>query len=736
MSMSRPVIFLAFANEQDNRVRYLRNLRREAKALRGTLDTPESPWDVVERSNATLTDIVDVFQDPRYRDRIAVFHFGGHANGYQLLLESEEGTAGAHAGGLAAFLAQQHGLQLVFLNGCSTRQRVDGLRNAGVPAVVATSRAIDDRVAVDFAGRFYKGLAAGQPIRRTFDEAVAESKAARGDDPDALHDGRALKWLGETGERVETGWPWVLYPEGKDAEGTQWKLQDALDDPLFGLPPIPPGDLPADPFRYLKHYTRRDAEIFFGRGREIRKLYELVTGVQGDPIVLLHGQTGVGKSSLLEAGLTPRLESHYEVRTVRRSDVPGLLAALRKALDAESGTLREAWVAREAELDRPLVVILDQVEQVFTQPEPAQAEELAEFLDALQELFGESKRRTRGKLILGFRKEWLAEVQKWLRKYDLPATDIFLEHLGYEGIVEAVEGLTRSRRLRDRYHIQVEPGLAGRTAVELLADPDSPIAPTLQILLSKMWDEVQDEDDRAFTTDLYAGLKKKGIALGDFLDQQLGELETWREEVVTSGLALDVLAYHTAPQSTAEARSIDEIEANYGHRWDVVASLLQRCKDLYLLVGPAEGRARQAGVSRLGHDTLAPLVRARFDESDLPGQRARRILEGRAPEWAGGKAGTPLDEADLQNVEAGQDGMRARTGAEERLVVASQGARDKQARNRLILRWAAIAAVAIIVLVAAAAGWQWQTAEARRREAERHLHIAAAQKLLLEVSSQ
>ncbi|MFQ5340102.1 MAG: hypothetical protein ACE5F6_01000, partial [Anaerolineae bacterium] len=148
----KPVVFLAFANAHDDRSRYLRNLPEEARRLQDTLERARQDGlcDNVVRQNATVQDVLNVFQSPEYRDRIAVFHFGGHANGYQLLLESSEGApAAADAGGLARFLGQQTGLQLVFLNGCSTQQQVHGLLDAGVSAVIATSHAIQDQVAMD-----------------------------------------------------------------------------------------------------------------------------------------------------------------------------------------------------------------------------------------------------------------------------------------------------------------------------------------------------------------------------------------------------------------------------------------------------------------------------------------------------------------------------------------------------------------------------------------------------------
>ena len=173
----KPVIFLAFANGRNDQVGYLRNLPQEVRNIRKALDLARRNelCDVVERSNSTLKDILEVFQDPEYRNRIAVFHYGGHANGYQLLLESAEGsTVAAHAGGLASFLAQQTGLELVFLNGCATQNQVQGLLDANVSAVISTSRAIDDRVATKFATRFYKGLAGGSSRRRAYTEAGAE----------------------------------------------------------------------------------------------------------------------------------------------------------------------------------------------------------------------------------------------------------------------------------------------------------------------------------------------------------------------------------------------------------------------------------------------------------------------------------------------------------------------------------------------------------------------------------
>ncbi len=82
----KPVIFLAFANDYEGTYGYLPELASERRSLQAVLDRAEQEGlcEVVLRSDATLDDLFDVFQDSRYRGRIAIFHFGGHAGAYEL----------------------------------------------------------------------------------------------------------------------------------------------------------------------------------------------------------------------------------------------------------------------------------------------------------------------------------------------------------------------------------------------------------------------------------------------------------------------------------------------------------------------------------------------------------------------------------------------------------------------------------------------------------------------------
>ena len=117
-----PIIFLAFANDRE---RHLRNLTEEARRVEGALKDADDRQlcKVIRKDNASILDILTVLQDPANENRVAVFHFGGHADDSQLLFEGLDGQpAPVEMARLTEVLRkQQQGLQLVFLNGCSTQ---------------------------------------------------------------------------------------------------------------------------------------------------------------------------------------------------------------------------------------------------------------------------------------------------------------------------------------------------------------------------------------------------------------------------------------------------------------------------------------------------------------------------------------------------------------------------------------------------------------------------------------
>ncbi|MCB0313179.1 MAG: CHAT domain-containing protein, partial [Calditrichaeota bacterium] len=174
-----PVIFLVFSNSKDD---YLKNLIEEEKDILKSLQDHDDQGHI-QVHRVAHTEIKDIFDDVnRYSERIAIFHYAGHAGDTYLQLQDDAGEEKkASVKGLAQLLGRQPALQLVFLNGCATRGWIERLFEAGVKAVIATTVKIDDRQATDFAEQFYRALATGkQGIKNAFETAknFLESDAA------------------------------------------------------------------------------------------------------------------------------------------------------------------------------------------------------------------------------------------------------------------------------------------------------------------------------------------------------------------------------------------------------------------------------------------------------------------------------------------------------------------------------------------------------------------------------
>lgn len=225
--MSVPIIFLAFANDTQN---HLATLKRESsecfRALR-ELDLQEFVK-VHREESADLGDLFDALTS--YRDRVAIFHFGGHADGSTLRLEDGAGQAA----GIANLLGDQANLKLVFLNGCATRRQVDRLLAVGVKCVIATSTTVDDGAATDFAVRFYQALASRRTIRQAFHLAQAYLKTRRRDARDL--DVTVVRKVVEDASEAEGDEDrWGLFiADGHTREILDWRLPTYR---VVGLPP-------------------------------------------------------------------------------------------------------------------------------------------------------------------------------------------------------------------------------------------------------------------------------------------------------------------------------------------------------------------------------------------------------------------------------------------------------------------------------------------------------------------
>jgi DNA-binding SARP family transcriptional activator/WD40 repeat protein/molybdopterin-guanine dinucleotide biosynthesis protein len=139
-----------------------------------------------------------------------------------------------------------------------------------------------------------------------------------------------------------------------------------------------------NPYQGLRPFDEADAAVFFGRDAVIDDLEEAVGRHR---LVTVVGASGSGKSSLVRAGLVPRLrEQGHTVVTMVPGDDP--VAALRQALSEVSVRRGKApdltaLIGHVVAKTGPLVVVVDQFEECWTR---AEADRRSELIDAVARL--------------------------------------------------------------------------------------------------------------------------------------------------------------------------------------------------------------------------------------------------------------------------------------------------------------------------------------------------------------
>jgi Caspase domain len=148
----------------------------------------------------------------------------------------------------------------------------------------------------------------------------------------------------------------------------------------LNLPPAPPLDRSQNPYRGLKSFEEKHSQLFFGRSRLVQRLQAFVNT---HPLTVVLGTSGSGKSSLVKAGLIPKLKKATEdtnekwciLSPIRPGETP--LQALNNALTSESlpivelnkqqKTLSESisvWVKNHP--NSKLLIYIDQSEELIT----------------------------------------------------------------------------------------------------------------------------------------------------------------------------------------------------------------------------------------------------------------------------------------------------------------------------------------------------------------------------------
>lgn len=188
-------------------------------------------WALLPNRAANLDDVFDTFS--REENGISIFHYAGHANQQELHFEG-----GGESRGIAELfgVTQNTALRFVFLNGCASSGHVSSLHAAGVGAVIATSRPVGDRLAREFAERFYQTwVIEGKTLEQAFQIAVALAHSKPGaENREILLETRSF---GRANDAAEQSIPWGLY---MNPQMDEEERQNLLKWPLNPIPQLAP----------------------------------------------------------------------------------------------------------------------------------------------------------------------------------------------------------------------------------------------------------------------------------------------------------------------------------------------------------------------------------------------------------------------------------------------------------------------------------------------------------------
>lgn len=340
------------------------------------------------------------------------------------------------------------------------------------------------------------------------------------------------------------------------------------------------------PYLGLRYFRRKDAPLFFGRTPEILTFFGLVKS-PGVRIIRLYGNSGVGKSSFLAAGVVARLELIRQPHYMRRNKVTGL------------GNQLQACREEQKKYEKHPVYILDQAEEMFTEPVPGETDF---FVAALDRALREEPEAT---FVFGFRSDYLLELDDLLARVSGSREDLPLRPLSQSALAEAVEGVWLDKDLRDRYRFDLEAGFAEYVSRDLVGTETGGAASILQNRLLKLYTEAQKKRNPVVHLRIsdYQQLKHDATAEAELLDFQLQRL---RDEGLHDGAddqkILETLNRFVVDKPTAGTQLKEDLTGENSRLRDGL-------RRVNLLSEIPESQA-----IRLSHDLLAPIVRKRYNQ--------------------------------------------------------------------------------------------------------------------------
>lgn len=325
-----------------------------------------------------------------------------------------------------------------------------------------------------------------------------------------------------------------------------------------------------NPYKELQSFAESDKEYFFGRKHEAE---ELINEVIKYNIIGLFGESGIGKTSLINAGIIPKFKIEgFTTISIRCLDEPikrvreELLRRLKEnkvssqsieelaATDTFPHLLIQLKSIIESE-NLNLIVIIDQFEEIFTRAREEEREQLSKGI--IESLTSPPKK---GKIsfLLSLREDYIGDMWDWSHLYNLEEAWIhqyrikrLTEEKAFEAIVEPLKKLG----------IKIEDKFVQQLILELKRIGDNFIYPPyLQIVCSKLFEEYKNQNSSSKSTiefgkSLYHGAENAESIIADYLSESMLYGLTDEEKY----LAQNVLDLLTGSEGLRTFLSIEDI---------------------------------------------------------------------------------------------------------------------------------------------------------------------------------
>lgn len=527
---------------------------------------------------------------------------------------------------------------------------------------------------------------------------------------------------------------WVDLRKGvEDARSFQ-----ALINAIKGLPlgperPIEPRD-DVCPYRGLQAFDEEHAELFFGREGDIQRLIEKLKTTR---FLAVLGASGSGKSSLVRAGVVPRLKRgvlpESDTWTIRVF-TPGAhplanLAAnllrlhpdgsMNRTLDEMSADERTLHLAvslalAERPADERVVWVVDQFEEIFTLC--ADEKERAQFLSNL--LYAAFIPGGRNAVVLTLRADFYQKCAAYPELSERIATNQFLvSPMDEENLKQAIE--------EPAWHVglEFEQGLVETILDDIQSQPGA--LPLLEHALLELW-----ERRRGTLLTLEAYRESGGVqgAIAKRADAIYDSFTPEQQQIVRR-IMLRLTQPGEGTEDTRRRATMDELVTRTGES-GAVENVTQAMADARLLTTDEEPGKQVVDVS---HEALIrgwPRLR-KWIEEDRAGLRILRRLTEAAREWQPTKDESLLYRGArlAQACEWRERNEGALNELEREFLDASLAARRAVERRRKIFIIGLAAGFIVAVVLAVLAIIQW-------RRADEQAKIAVARQLASESYAQ